>query len=152
MGGSEAGPGKVGEEPLAGHQFGGGDGSFAETSGLFAAYNTVITELETLSKLLSDSMEGMGIAVLAARKGYENTATAPANPLGTPLNGLTDGYRRCTSTRGRTSQTRQCHVCGGCRMTAAVTSGPASGPEASPARNRRLFRRPPRAGRVRRPG
>jgi hypothetical protein len=70
--GSEAGPAKVGEEPLARHQFGGGDGSFAEASGLFAAYNTVITELESLSKLLSDSMEGMGIAVLASHKGYEN--------------------------------------------------------------------------------
>ncbi|WP_353479676.1 hypothetical protein [Streptomyces sp. ALI-76-A] len=70
--GSQAGPGKVGEEPLARHQFGGGDGSFREASGLFTAYDTVITELETLSKLLSDSMEGMGIAVLASHKGYEN--------------------------------------------------------------------------------
>ncbi|MGP3638457.1 hypothetical protein ACTU45_35050, partial [Streptomyces sp. 24-1644] len=32
----------------------------------------VITELESLSKMLSDSMEGMGIAVLASHKGYEN--------------------------------------------------------------------------------
>ncbi|MGW0331162.1 hypothetical protein ACWD0J_04645 [Streptomyces sp. NPDC003011] len=69
---SEAGPDKVGEEPLARHRFGGGEGSFAEASGLFTAYHTVIAELETLSKLLSDSMEGMGIAVLASHKGYEN--------------------------------------------------------------------------------
>ncbi|CAM5290597.1 hypothetical protein SBADM41S_06798 [Streptomyces badius] len=32
----------------------------------------MIGELETLSKLLSDSMEGMAIAVLASHKGYEN--------------------------------------------------------------------------------
>ena len=33
---------------------------------------TVITELETLSRLLSDSIEGMGIAVLASHQGYQN--------------------------------------------------------------------------------
>ncbi|PZH21029.1 hypothetical protein C1I97_00475 [Streptomyces sp. NTH33] len=70
--GSEAGPGKVGESQLARYQFGGGDGSWAEAAGLYAAYETVISELETLSKLLSDSMEGMGIAVLASHKGYAN--------------------------------------------------------------------------------
>ncbi len=70
--GSEAGPGKVGEERLARHQFGGGDGQWAEANGLFDAYETVISELETLSKLLSDSMEGMSIAVLASHKGYQN--------------------------------------------------------------------------------
>ncbi|MFI6929929.1 hypothetical protein [Streptomyces sp. NPDC050287] len=70
--GSEAGPGKVGEERLARHQFGGGDGQWAEANGLFGAYETVISELETLSKLLSDSMEGMSIAVLASHKGYQN--------------------------------------------------------------------------------
>ncbi|MGP4088770.1 hypothetical protein [Streptomyces sp. KR55] len=70
--GSEAGPEKVGQEQLARTQFGGGDGDWAEASGLFTAYETVISELETLSKLLSDSIEGMGIAVLASHKGYQN--------------------------------------------------------------------------------
>ncbi|MFE9173105.1 hypothetical protein ACFYNZ_27170 [Streptomyces kebangsaanensis] len=70
--GSEAGPGKVGEAQLARRQFGGGDGAWAEAAGLYSAYETVISELETLSKLLSDSMEGMGIAVLASHKGYAN--------------------------------------------------------------------------------
>jgi hypothetical protein len=69
---SDAGPGKVGREQLVRTQFGGGDGEWAEAAGLFTAYETVITELEKLSKLLSDSMEGMGIAVLAAHKGYQN--------------------------------------------------------------------------------
>ncbi|WP_407704178.1 hypothetical protein, partial [Streptomyces phyllanthi] len=69
---SDAGPAKVGEEQLVRHQFGGGSGEWTEASGLFTAYETVITELESLSKLLSDSMEGMGIAVLASHKGYQN--------------------------------------------------------------------------------
>ena len=69
---SDAGSGKVGQEQLVRTQFGGGDGEWAEAAGLFTAYETVITELENLSKLLSDSMEGMGIAVLAAHKGYQN--------------------------------------------------------------------------------
>lgn len=57
---------------MARQEFGGGDGAWAEASGLFTAYETVITELEGLSRLLSDSMEGMSIAVLASHKGYEN--------------------------------------------------------------------------------
>lgn len=70
--GSAAAPDEVGQEQLARHQFGGGDGAWAEAAGLFTAYETVIGELETLSKLLSDSMEGMSIAVLASHKGYQN--------------------------------------------------------------------------------
>lgn len=70
--GSAAGPGEVGQEQLVRQQFGGGNGAWAEASGMFTAYETVITELESLSKLLSDSMEGMGIAVLASHKGYQN--------------------------------------------------------------------------------
>ncbi|MEU0073897.1 hypothetical protein ABZ027_30765 [Streptomyces sp. NPDC006332] len=68
---SAAGPDKVRQEQLVRHQLGGGDGAWAEAAGLFTAYETVIGELETLSKLLSDSMEGMSIAVLASHKGYE---------------------------------------------------------------------------------
>ena len=70
--GSAAGPDKVGQEQLVRHQLGGGDGAWAEAAGLHSAYETVIGELETLSKLLSDSMEGMAIAVLASHKGYQN--------------------------------------------------------------------------------
>ncbi|XUL88634.1 hypothetical protein ACQ86D_19925 [Streptomyces galilaeus] len=70
--GSDAGPGKVGQEQLTRHELGGGDGSWTEAAGLFTAYGTVISELGTLSKLLSDSMEGMNIAVLASHKGYQN--------------------------------------------------------------------------------
>ncbi|MFD0064803.1 hypothetical protein ACFRAI_23060 [Streptomyces sp. NPDC056637] len=70
--GSDAGPQKIGQEPLNRHQFGGGDGGFKEASGLYSSYSTVMSELENLSKLLSDSIEGMGIAVLASHKGYAN--------------------------------------------------------------------------------
>ncbi|MFD9881334.1 hypothetical protein ACFWZT_07700 [Streptomyces alboflavus] len=70
--GSPAGPGRVGQEPLVRGQFGGGDGAWVEASGVFGAYETVISELENLSKLLSDSIEGMGIAVLASHQGYRN--------------------------------------------------------------------------------
>ncbi|MFF0789691.1 hypothetical protein [Streptomyces spiralis] len=70
--GSEAGPGKVGRGRLARHEFGGGGGEWSEAAGLYTAYETVVSELETLSKLLSDSMEGMGIAVVASHKGYQN--------------------------------------------------------------------------------
>lgn len=70
--GSPAGPGEVGQERLVRDQFGGGGEAFAEASGLFTSYETVIAELEGLSALLSDSIEGMGIAVLASHKGYQN--------------------------------------------------------------------------------
>ncbi|MEU6216770.1 hypothetical protein ABZ845_04510 [Streptomyces sp. NPDC047022] len=70
--GSDAGSAKIGQDQLGRHQFGGGGGSWSEASGLYTAYETVISELETLSKLLSDSMEGMGIAVMASHKGYQN--------------------------------------------------------------------------------
>ncbi|WP_307781899.1 hypothetical protein [Streptomyces sp. MBT65] len=69
---SDAGPGRGGQEQLVRRQFGGGGGQWAEAAGLFTAYQTVVGELETLSKLLSDSMEGMNIAVLASHKGYRN--------------------------------------------------------------------------------
>ncbi|MCX4969674.1 hypothetical protein OHA98_33955 [Streptomyces sp. NBC_00654] len=67
---SPAGPNKLGEDPVTKGQF--GDPGWSEATGLYTTYNTVITELETLSKLLSDSIEGMGIAVLASHNGYEN--------------------------------------------------------------------------------
>ncbi|MFB7994333.1 hypothetical protein ACFC4G_16140 [Streptomyces sp. NPDC056002] len=70
--GSDAGPKKIGQEPLSRHQFGGGAAGWGAADGLFTSYQTVLTELENLSKVLSDSIEGMGIAVLASHKGYAN--------------------------------------------------------------------------------
>ncbi|MFE6667718.1 hypothetical protein ACFVFH_29695 [Streptomyces sp. NPDC057697] len=69
---SPAGPGKVGEDTMGRERFGGGKGEWSEADALHGSYSKVIKELEELSQLLSDSIEGMSIAVLGAHKGYEN--------------------------------------------------------------------------------
>jgi hypothetical protein len=69
---SPAAPQKLGEGLMDRSQFGGGGNLWAEAASLFVSYETVITELESLSKLLSDCIEGMSIAVLASHNGYEN--------------------------------------------------------------------------------
>ncbi|MFD4028340.1 hypothetical protein ACFWRV_33245 [Streptomyces sp. NPDC058576] len=61
---------KLGEISIKDSQF--GDVAWPEAKTLFASYEKVVGELETLSKLLSDSIEGMSIAVLASHKGYDN--------------------------------------------------------------------------------
>ncbi|WP_258044132.1 hypothetical protein [Streptomyces sp. SM11] len=61
---------KLGEIAIKDSQF--GDVAWPEAKGMFASYEKVVGELETLSKLLSDSIEGMSIAVLASHKGYDN--------------------------------------------------------------------------------
>ncbi|MFE7277471.1 hypothetical protein [Streptomyces sp. NPDC057623] len=67
-----AGPKQVGQDVMARAKFGGGAGGWAEAGNVFASYETVISELEKLSKLLAESIEGLSIAVLASHKGYEN--------------------------------------------------------------------------------
>ncbi|MFI7383044.1 hypothetical protein [Streptomyces sp. NPDC049813] len=69
---SPAGPTKVGQEAMARSKFGGGHKGWHEADTVFTQYDTVIADLENLSKLLSDSIEAMGIAVMASHKGYEN--------------------------------------------------------------------------------
>ncbi|MFE7426639.1 hypothetical protein [Streptomyces sp. NPDC057545] len=69
---SPAGPHKVGEERASRDHFGGVKGEWPEADGLYTSYSLIIKELETLSKLLSDSIEGLSIAVLGAHKGYQN--------------------------------------------------------------------------------
>jgi hypothetical protein len=59
------------DQPARGH-FGGGEGAWGAADTMGTAHELVIGELEKLSKLLSDSIEGMGLAVLASHKGYEN--------------------------------------------------------------------------------
>ncbi|MFJ6614161.1 hypothetical protein ACIQPT_28195 [Streptomyces sp. NPDC091289] len=61
---------KLGEISIKDSQF--GDVAWPEAKGMFASYEKVVGELETLSKLLSDSIEGMSIAVLASHQGYDN--------------------------------------------------------------------------------
>ncbi|WP_330354490.1 hypothetical protein [Streptomyces chartreusis] len=67
-----AGPKQVGQDTVSRANFGGGSGGWGEATSLFGSYEVVISELEKLSKLLTDSIEGMSIAVLASHKGYEN--------------------------------------------------------------------------------
>ncbi|MER7465509.1 hypothetical protein [Streptomyces sp. NPDC097981] len=43
---------------------------FPEADALFKSYTTVVTELEKLSKGLADQIEGLGIAILTAGKGF----------------------------------------------------------------------------------
>ncbi|MEV6165995.1 hypothetical protein AB0L71_29600 [Streptomyces sp. NPDC052052] len=69
---SPAGPRKVGQDTMGRERFGGGKGEWSEADGLYTSYSTVIKELEGLSQLLSDSIEGMSIAVLGSHKGYES--------------------------------------------------------------------------------
>lgn len=68
--GSPAGRKKVAAEPLERGQFGGGGGAWTEAAGLFTSYQTVIDQLRQLSGLLSNSLEGMGIAVVASKDGF----------------------------------------------------------------------------------
>lgn len=69
---SPAGPGKVGEDTMGRDRFGGGKGEWSEADALHGSYSKVIKELGELSQLLSDSIEGMSIAVLGAHQGYES--------------------------------------------------------------------------------
>ncbi|MER5882873.1 hypothetical protein ABT160_03505 [Streptomyces sp. NPDC001941] len=68
---SPAGATNVGADPMVRPQFGGGGASWHEAHGVFGAYDTVIKQLEKLSGLLHDCLEGMGIAVLASKDGFE---------------------------------------------------------------------------------
>ncbi|MEU2430519.1 hypothetical protein ABZ611_13605 [Streptomyces sp. NPDC007861] len=68
---SPAGPKQVESDAASPEHFGGGGGKWTEAAGLSGAYGTVIEQLTKLSQLLSDSMEGMGIAVVASKDGFE---------------------------------------------------------------------------------
>ncbi|WP_455353471.1 hypothetical protein [Streptomyces sp. SYSU K217416] len=70
--GSEASPGKLADEQMMRTQLGGGERVFAEADALFDAYGNVVEQLKKLSKMLSDSIEGLSIAVHASQAGYEN--------------------------------------------------------------------------------
>ncbi|MEW1692371.1 hypothetical protein ACIQOF_00430 [Streptomyces sp. NPDC091265] len=72
---SPAAPRRLGEDPVSRGRFGGGTGSWSEADALHGSYRAVVGELERLSQLLSDSMEGMGTAVLDSHRGYAHTDT-----------------------------------------------------------------------------
>ncbi|MFE7550651.1 hypothetical protein [Streptomyces gardneri] len=68
---SEAGKGKVETEPVSRGQFGGGGPAWGEAHGVYDSYNAVIKQLKDLSSLLQDCLEGLGIAVVASKDGFE---------------------------------------------------------------------------------
>lgn len=65
--GSDADHKKLADDKLPASKLGKG---FAEVDALFKSYDTVITELQNLSKGLAGQIEALGIAVLTAGKGY----------------------------------------------------------------------------------
>ncbi|MFE0252002.1 hypothetical protein [Streptomyces sp. NPDC059010] len=89
---SEAGPKRVGQNVVSRTNFGGGSGGWAEAANLFDSHETVMTELEKLSKLLTDSIEGLSIAVLASHKGYENVDEDVSRRMLAISKGTTEHY------------------------------------------------------------
>ncbi|MFD3335452.1 hypothetical protein ACFWV1_22780 [Streptomyces sp. NPDC058700] len=68
---SEADKSKMKADPVTRNQFGGGGAAWAEAHGVYDAYNTVLQQLTDLSGLLRDSLEGLGIAVVASKDGFD---------------------------------------------------------------------------------
>lgn len=73
LGDSPAAPQKVGADRMSRTHFGGGGGTWAEAAGLFTSYDNVVKQLKELSQLMADCLEGMGIAVVSAKNGYDGT-------------------------------------------------------------------------------
>ncbi|MEV7526206.1 hypothetical protein [Streptomyces sp. NPDC091371] len=66
--GGDAHHGKLADGTLPSGTLGSG---FPEAEALFTSYDTVITELQKLSKGLAGQIEALGIAILTAGKGYD---------------------------------------------------------------------------------
>ncbi|MER6255535.1 hypothetical protein ABT224_29710 [Streptomyces sp. NPDC001584] len=66
--GSDADHKKLADDKLPASKLGKG---FTEVDALFKSYDTVVTELQKLSKGLAGQIEALGIAVLTAGKGYD---------------------------------------------------------------------------------
>jgi hypothetical protein len=69
--GSEASPTQLADEKMVREQLGGGSSAFIEAQELFGAYQTVVGQLKQLSSMLTDSIEGLSIAIQASQSGYE---------------------------------------------------------------------------------
>nr|BFD84873.1 hypothetical protein StreXyl84_42740 [Streptomyces sp. Xyl84] len=63
---------QVGMDQPTRASYGGGAGVWHPADRLHTAHATVVESLEELSRLVSVSIEGMGLAVLASHQGYEN--------------------------------------------------------------------------------
>lgn len=69
--GSQASPKQLADEKMVREELGGGSGAFIEAQELFGAYESVVAQLKQLSKMLSDSVDGLSIAIRASQGGYE---------------------------------------------------------------------------------
>ncbi|GHC89263.1 hypothetical protein [Streptomyces flavofungini] len=70
--GSDGGSSKVGHQKVARASFSGQAAPFPEADGLYAQYDRVHERLTSLSKMLGQQIEGMGIAVHGADVGFDN--------------------------------------------------------------------------------
>ncbi|WPO71002.1 MULTISPECIES: hypothetical protein [unclassified Streptomyces] len=70
--GSAAGPSKVGGQKIPRAAFSGGGSSFPEADGLYSQYDQVHERLTSLSSMLGQQIEAMGIAVHGADVGFDN--------------------------------------------------------------------------------
>ncbi|MER5311243.1 hypothetical protein ABT034_26025 [Streptomyces sp. NPDC002773] len=68
---SEADKTKMNAEPVLRVQFGGGGAAWSEANGVHTSYTTVLRQLTELSGLLQDCLEGLGIAVVASKDGFQ---------------------------------------------------------------------------------
>ncbi|MGV9879308.1 hypothetical protein [Streptomyces sp. NPDC003006] len=70
--GSAAGPSNVGTQKVSRASFSGTGSAFPEADGLYSQYDQVHERLTSLSKMLGDQIEAMGIAVHGADVGFDN--------------------------------------------------------------------------------
>ncbi|MFF8601690.1 hypothetical protein ACF065_19020 [Streptomyces sp. NPDC015232] len=70
---SPAAPANMKADQVVRGQFGGGGAAWVEADEIFTSYKSVLAELIRLSGLLSDCLEGLGIAVGISKNGMEET-------------------------------------------------------------------------------
>nr|WP_237330808.1 hypothetical protein [Streptomyces sp. BA2] len=70
--GSAGGSSEVGGYKLTRGSFSGGGSAFPAADGLYSQYNQVHERLTSLSKMLGDQIDAMGIAVHGADVGFDN--------------------------------------------------------------------------------
>ncbi len=70
--GSAGGSAKVGAQKVSRASFSGAGSAFPEADGLYAEYDQVHERLTSLSKMLGDQIDAMGIAVHGADVGFDN--------------------------------------------------------------------------------
>lgn len=70
--GSAGSPSRIGTQTVSRVSFSGTGSAFPEADGLYSQYDEVHERLTSLSKMLGDQIEAMGIAVHGADVGFDN--------------------------------------------------------------------------------